>query len=204
MNNLNFRYYNPKILLSTIVLLAIGLFLLNQYLKSHWGLGISFAVLSLSFVVINNSLWNVRPFKWMYVVPDISGRYEGTLKYTYKNEKCEIISDTLQHIKIIKQNGSRVSVRSFTRDSTGKISTVSVSLEASIIKESDGSYSLLHSYYNKGSIDLTPHLGTEFLSIQKINTSIILSGRYFTERIPYGTKGEINLTFKGKKFNDEQ
>jgi hypothetical protein len=28
----------------------------------------------------------------MYNVPDFSGRYEGTLYYEFRNEKCEVVS----------------------------------------------------------------------------------------------------------------
>ena len=71
----------------------------------------------------------------MYSVPDFSGRYEGTLLYEFRNEKCEVISETLGHIKVIVQNGSDVVINSWTKKKDGTMSSKSTSIETSIVKE---------------------------------------------------------------------
>lgn len=207
MDKLNFRYVKAQALIVMIAIAAAGFFTANKYISDHWGISFSvFAVLGFLFGLINNYMWNLKPCKWMYDVPDLTGRYEGSLKYEYRNEKCEVISDTLEHIKVIKQNGSTIVVNSFTRKKDGKLSTASVSKDASIIKESDGTYSLLYNYLNEGNSELgfSPHYGTEVLKlIEKDNTKYLV-GKYYTERLPFGTKGKIDLTFKNKNLHHEK
>jgi hypothetical protein len=203
MQNLNFRYVKAQALIVVIAIFAAALFAVNNYVSSHWGISFSvFAALGFLFGLINTYLWNVKPCSWMYDVPDFTGRYEGKLKYEYRNEKCELISDSLGHVKIIKQNGSCIVVSSFTFKSNGELSSASTSLEASIVKERDGTFSLIYNYLNEGNSELgfSPHYGTEVLKLIDSDDGKYLTGRYYTERLPFGTKGKIDLTYKNKNL----
>jgi len=207
MENFNFRYVKTQALITIIAIFAAALFAINKYLSAHWGLSFSvFAVLGFLFGLINNFLWNVRPCSWMYNVQDFTGRYEGTLRYEFRNEKCELITDSLEHIKVIKQNGSCIVINSFTRKKDGTLSSPSVSKEASIVKESDGTFSLIYHYLNEGNSELgyPPHYGTEILKLIEKDNIKYLVGRYYTERLPFSTKGKIDLTFKNKKLHHEK
>ncbi|MGZ3862493.1 MAG: Cap15 family cyclic dinucleotide receptor domain-containing protein [Bacteroidia bacterium] len=207
MENLNFRYVKAQALIVIVAIFAAALFAVNKWVSNHWGVSFSvFAILGFLFGIINSYLWNIRPCAWMYNVPDFTGRYEGTLKYEYRDEKCELRSDTLEHVKVIKQNGSNVVVRSFTKKKDGSFSSESISKEASIIKEPDGSYSLLYNYLNEGDSEqgFSPHYGTETLKLIIKVEGKYLIGRYYTERLPHGTKGKIDVKFKNKDLTHEK
>jgi len=184
------------------VLLGVSLFAANKFINTHWGISISvFAVIGGLLGIVNNFLWNVRPFSWMYSVPDFSGRYEGTLLYEFRNEKCEVISETLGHIKVIVQNGSDVVINSWTKKKDGTMSSKSTSIEASIVKEKDGTFSIIFNYLNEGNFELgfAPHYGTEILRLVKNGDGKHLIGKYYTERLPYQTKGKIDLKFNNNE-----
>ena len=196
MEKFNLRYLKPGAFIFICVVLGISLSAANSYVNNHWGISVSvFAVIGSFFGIINNYLWNIRPFRWMYNVPDFSGRYEGTLFYEFLNEKGEIISGTLEHIKVIVQNGSDLVVNSWTKQKDGTMSSKSSSIEANIVKEIDGTFSLIYNYLNDGNFELrfSPYYGTEVLHLIENGEGKQLEGKYYTERLPYQTKGKINL-----------
>jgi hypothetical protein len=96
MEKFNLRYLKPSAFIFICAVLALALFVANKYIQNHLGISVSvFAVIGGMFGGINSYLWNVKPFSWMYWVPDFSGRYEGTLVYEFRNEKCETVSATM-------------------------------------------------------------------------------------------------------------
>ena len=126
MEKYNLRYLKPSAFIFICVVLGISLITANNYINSHWGISVSvFAVIGALFGIINSYLWNKKPFCWMYNVPDFSGRYEGTLYYEFRNEKCEVISGLLEHIKVVIQNGSDVVINSWTKQKDGEIGRAS-------------------------------------------------------------------------------
>ena len=50
----------------------------------------------------------------------------------------------------------------------------------------------------------SPHYGTETLKLIQKDKEKFLVGRYYTERLPYGTKGKIEVTFKNKDLTLEK
>lgn len=207
MENFNLRYLKPSAFIVMCALLALVLFAANKYILAHWGISFSvFALIGSLFGIINSHLWNVKPFSWMYYVPDFSGRYEGTLHYEFRNDKCEVISDTLEHIKVIVQNGSDVVISSWTKKRDGTTSSKSTSIEASIVKDKDGTFSIIFNYLNEGNfeLDFSPHYGTEVLKLVENGDGKHLVGKYYTERLPYQTKGKIDLKFKNKELYHEK
>ena len=142
----------------------------------------------------------------MYNVPDFSGRYEGTLYYEFRNEKCEVISGLLEHIKVVIQNGSDVVINSWTKQKDGAMSSKSTSIEASIVKEKDGTYSLIYNYLNDGDFELgfSPHYGTEVLKLIENGEGKHLVGKYYTERLPFQTRGKVDLKLTNKKMYHEK
>ena len=207
MEQFNLRYLKPQGFIILCGILFIGLYLSNKYISSHWGVSVSiFAIGSGIFGFINNKLWNKRPFKRMYWATDFSGKYEGMLEYEYFNEKAEKVSGKMTHIKVIRQNGSHIVVRSWTKKEDGSISSPSKSLVANIVKDEDGTYSLIYNYRNEGCSELgySPHYGTEVLELLKDSDGTHLIGKYYTERLPHQTKGRINLTLTSKKLVNEK
>lgn len=207
MEKFNLRYLKPGAFIFICVVLGISLIFANKYINNHWGISVStFALISGLFGLINSYLWNIKPFCWMYFVPDFSGRYEGTLLYEFRNEKCEIVSDKLEHIKVIAQNGSGIVINSWTKKKNGEISSKSTSIEASIVKEKDGTFSLIYNYLNEGNFELgfSPHYGTEVMKLVENENSKHLVGKYYTERMPFQTKGKIDLKLTSKKLYHEK
>ena len=142
----------------------------------------------------------------MYNVPDFSGRYEGMLYYEFRNEKCEVVSGMLEHIKVVTQNGSDVVINSWTKQQNGAMSSKSTSIEASIVKEKDGTFSLIYNYLNDGNFELgfSPHYGTEVLKLIENGEGKYLVGKYYTERLPFQTRGKLDLKLTNKKMYHEK
>jgi len=204
MEKFNLRYLRPSAFIFINAILILALYAANKYVNNHWGISISIiGIVSGIFALINKWLWNIKPFFWMYSVPDFSGRYQGTLIYMFRNEKNEIVSDSMEHIKVITQNGSDIIISSWTKETYGTISSKSTSIEASIVKEKDGTFSLIYNYLNEGNFEpgFCPHYGTEILKLLENGSGKRLVGRYYTERLPYQTKGKIDLNFVNKDLS---
>jgi hypothetical protein len=207
MEKFNLRYLKPSAFILICTVLALSLYAANTFIMNHWGISISIvALITGLFSIINRRLWNRKPFIWMYSVPDFKGRYTGTLYYEYRDDKNDKISDTLEHIKVINQNGSDIVVNSWTKKKDGSISSMSTSIEASIVKEKDGTFSIIFNYLNDGSIepDYAPHYGTEVLKLIENGEGKYLTGKYYTSRLPYQTKGTTDLKYINNKLHHEK
>ena len=206
MDRFNLRYFKTNALIYLIGVLVLLLFLANQFISNHWG--ISFAVFAsvIGFVkFIDKKFWNKLPFKFLYAVPDFSGRYVGTLESEYRDDNCEKITKKMEHIKVIVQNGSNVVINSWTKKEDGNMSSKSRSINAIIIKEADASYSLLYNYLNEGNNDpdLHPHYGTEKIHLVENGDGKHLVGKYYTERKPFQTKGRIEMKYENNNLSNE-
>lgn len=188
------KYYEPKVLIIIVVGIGISLFIA----KIHWGIPLAIiSTISFLLVIINKWLWKYLPF--LFWVPNISGRYEGELEYSFRNENCDTIKGNLKHVKVINQTGSKLVIDSFTYKKDGTPSSPSQSEDVSIIKESNGSYKLIYTYLNKGSNEqgFPPHYGTEVVRIIYKDSKKFLTGNYYTDRLPFQTRGKfINLKYK--------
>lgn len=206
MEKFSLRYFKAGSIIPIIIILGLLLFATNKYLSSHWGVSFSvFAVAAGVISIINSHLWKYRPFIWLYDVPNFSGRYEGTSKFEYRDNTGNIFTGEMEHIKVIKQNGSSISISSWAKTYDGSISTKSASINANIYLGSDGIHYLTHTYLNNGNSEkgFAPYFGTENLQLIENETGKYLIGNYYTERIPYQTKGKINLNFTSNKLYHE-
>lgn len=187
MKNSHLQYFKPRALILFVATLATVFYLL----KSNLGLAFSTAgIISLLLFVITKYAWNIKPFCWMFWVEDISGRYEGILKYQYIDNGVKKEGE-LKHVKLINQSGYRISVSSFTIKDDGKPSSQSATLGLHVQKtEDEKHFQLIYNYQNTGSVEqIFPfHYGTEVIKIINNNGEKILTGNYFTNREPQ-TKG---------------
>jgi hypothetical protein len=194
MNNGFFKYYKSGVLIALIAFLGISLF----FAKDYWGLSISIiSVISAFLIVIDKWLWKTKAFSWMFWVENFSGRYEGELQYEYRDENCVVQKGVLKHIKIIHQSGSKISIFSFTIKKDGSPSSLSENKGMYVEKiNGDKHYQFIYTYLNDGNSELTTHYGTEILKFIRKDDKKILSGRYYTERLPFSTKGTfLNLNW---------
>lgn len=192
MTNDYFKYYKSKQLLLLIVYFTT-LFL---WVKSNWGWALSITTaLGFLFWAIDKFLWKYKPFKWLFWIDDFSGRYEGVLKYCYRDEDGVLQSGERRLIKTIHQTGSKICVTSFIIQPDGTKSSESINRGMHFEKtEDERHFRLIYVYLNDGNTSqrLSPHYGTEVIKFIRTKDTKMLSGRYFTEREPYQTKGEFS------------
>ncbi|MDE5417643.1 hypothetical protein L3049_06440 [Labilibaculum sp. DW002] len=203
MKNNFFNYFKSGILVSVIGALVIALYLA----KSHWELSIAISgTVTMLLVLISKYLWKFKPFKWLFWVDDFSGRYEGVLRYQYIDDQGNFQSGERKHVKVINQNGSRISIASFTLNEDGEKSSPSYSRGMFIeLTEDENHYQIIYHFLNEGNPQLgfPPHFGTDVLKFIKNGTSKKLTGGYYTNRNPQ-TRGEyFNLKWVSNDLSHE-
>lgn len=199
-----FKYYNSKF----IPFLLVGLFVLLWLAKDYWVLSFSiFGLLSGLLIIISTYLWKYKPFSYLFWVDNFSGRYEGYIQYQYTDSKGQVQTGKLKHVKLIKQNGHKLTISSFTIKNDGTKSSLSVNKGMHIEKtEDEQHYRLIFNYLNEGSVQqgFSPHYGTDVIKFLEKGKEKQLSGRYYTERIPFQTKGEyLELKWVSDDLNHE-
>lgn len=185
------KYYHPTFFIGIVIVLFVLIYLS----KESFGLSISvFGILTLFVTLITKYLWKYKLFNWLFWIDDFSGRYEGKLVYQYKDDKGDLQSGELEHVKIISQSGSKINVSSFTKNRDGSLSSPSTNKGMYVETTQDGQhFNLIYNYHNEGSTEqgFSSHYGTEVIKFIKDGKEKKLSGRYFTNRSPYQTKGEF-------------
>lgn len=202
MKNDYLKYYK-----SSVLPVLIGVLLLIVFsAKEYWQLSISiFGIVSAIMVAISTYLWKYKPFIWLFNVDDFSGRYVGTLKYQYRDESGQVKIGELEHVKLINQNGSRITVSSFTIKADGTKSSLSVNKGMYVEKtEDEQHYRLIYNYLNEGSTKqgFPPHYGTDKIKFIKKKAEKLLIGNYYTNKNPQ-TMGEIELKWVSNDLNHE-
>lgn len=205
-----FRYYKNNIVVPVIlitgtiigVIVKLLLPLINGYLSEPYLQYPSITILLGSLVLfIDVFLWKYKPFKWLFWIDDFSGRYEGEIHYQYRDENGIEQSGSLRHVKIIKQTGSKICVSSFTYKDDKNPSSMSVNKGMHVEKtDCNEHYRLIYNYLNDGSTKqgFPTHYGTEVIKFNRNGNEKFLSGNYYTDRLPFQTKGE----FKNMKWID--
>ena len=202
MEYFNLRYWKPSALISLCIVMGLILVAGNNWLEGHWGVSVSiFSAGAFIIYSINQWLWNVLPFKFMFTTPDFSGTYEGELHYDFKDDQNNPIKGTMRHEKVIHQNGAAIVVNSWTYKADGSLSSKSTSLTAEVVLEKDGTYKIVCNYFNGGDTaqGFSPFYGTEVLPIVSRNGVKCLTGDYFTGRLPFQTRGKIDVEWKSKE-----
>ena len=198
------KYFHPKALISIVLIIGVLIYLAKEY----GGIAVPIIYgITASLIVISTILWKYKPFIWLFWVDDFSGRYEGKLKYQYRDELGELKTGELIHVKLINQNGHRIIISSFTIKANGEKSSLSVSKGMFVEKtEDDRHYRLIYNYQNDGSTEqgFPPHYGTEVIKFIKNGGNKILSGGYYTGREPFQTRGEFSeLKWVSNDLNHE-
>lgn len=207
---LNFKYYKTTWLILIIILLAIGIdFLLDEwvvpFLKSK---GIEFlrapgnvTIIAMILAFYDNFLWKLPVFNLLVNIPDVSGRYEGKIKFEFQEqmgEKACFIE--------VKQSASKIKIHSYFNNELGE-KTDSKSLVEDIRLEEDGFFDIYLFYLNNGNkinSTLDCHEGANKLRYipTRKDRKAKLVGHYFTNR-QIQTRGEIEAKFESKKLKGE-
>ncbi len=197
MSNFSLRYYKQPTIIVVVGLATLATSFVSHFVNEKWGVAVSaFALAAGLFTVIDYWLWWRWPIKYLYQLKDFRGRYIGSLSYERRDDSGVLIQGSLRHEKILSQTGSGVAVKSITYKDDGSVSSESISDVESIQLERDGSFKLIYNYLNAGSTHqgFAPHYGTEVLSFSEIGGVKCLTGYYYTNRQPFQTRGEINVT----------
>lgn len=202
MNKNYFKYYKPGTIVPFLIISGTLLSYLTAYIiplitnitnVSYYQFP-SATILVGGFVfLIDKWLWKYPPFNWLFWIDDFSGRYKGYLCYQY-SDNGTIKSGELEHVKIISQTGSSINVASFTIKKDGSLSSPSNNKGMYVEHTQDEQhFNLIYNYLNEGSTDqgFPPHYGTEIVKFIKDDKTKELSGRYYTNRTPFQTKGEF-------------
>lgn len=203
MTDAHFRYLKPRVLLSLVALLTISLYLTNKYLADSFGYNLSAtSIIVGAFWLLDRYLWKYPPFKWLYWVPDMSGRYEGVIRYI---NPITSSSDHKRCVVEVFQTGSKLKVKCFFQHQAKDEPSASKSLVESIIKEGDDCYSLVFTYLNRG-IRIhgqgQPHYGTNILKFINNGEGKFLKGYYYTNRDPQ-TKGVMEVKYQSNKLKND-
>ncbi|MRT17514.1 hypothetical protein F3C99_11165 [Vitellibacter sp. q18] len=190
-----------------MILFIVGIVTI-LYTRENLFLSISIlGALSILLWVVTEYLWRYKPFKFLFWIDDFSGRYEGKLIYQRRDENCQRQTGELEHIKVIKQTGSKIHITTFTKKEDGTHSSNSDSKGCYVECTNDGQhFQIIYTYLNNGSVeqDFSCHYGTEIIKFIKKGKEKRLSGGYFTNRIPFQTKGEFkNLKWVSKNTKHE-
>lgn len=207
---MTFKYYKTTtliiviIVLSGVIELCVGKWInpfLAAYLPagSHFRVPTTVSILGLFFVLYNLYLWKLPVLKLMMDVPNMSGRYQGKVKYVWGGENKEKEC----FIEVI-QTSSKVKIHTYFSDGVNE-NTSSKTLIEEIKHEEDGFFDIYAFYLNSGTKQnggLDCHEGANKLRYFPGNakTPARLMGHYFTNRQEQ-TRGEIEGTFVSKNIH---
>lgn len=190
MRNGYFKYYKSKPLLG-IIGIVIYLIILA---KQNYQIAIPvLTFLVIIIVCITERWWHCWLFRWMFWIDDFRGTYKGKLVY-FRNEDGEKHTGELEHTKTINQTGSRITITSFTKREDGSHSSTSTNKGIFVEPTEDQQhFRVIYTYFNEGSTEqgFPCHYGTEIIKFIKNGKEKALSGGYFTNRLPFQTKGEF-------------
>jgi hypothetical protein len=204
-----FRYYKPNAIIGFIILSGslIGMILtliiksINSVLDlSYYQYPTASVFVGLLVLVIDRYWWNKKPFRFLFLVPDISGRYEGQIKYM--NPKTKEMAEKKCAAEVF-QTGSLIKFNCYFEKSDNSERTKSESLVETITKNEDDTFSLVFTYRNHGLPNLfQEHSGTNILNFIENENGKFLKGIYYTNREPH-TKGEMEVAYISNKLKHD-
>lgn len=218
--DINFKHYHSGKLVTTLFVLLITCTALVNWLGPIIGTYIppSFAasldnikehinVLSPTFLValimawINKSFWKFSVMSWLVDLPNLNGRYKGTLTSSWiDTEKNSVISSkSMDCIYEIKQDASKLVINTYFREQ-GKSSESSkgTMISGEIVKQADDSFKIYFIFDNTPDIldkAKGAHRGASVFTYYPDKKQ--LKGDYFNDRRNIGT---IDVTLVGKKL----
>ncbi len=197
-----FKYYKPSLIVPFLLIVGTLLSYLTAYLiplltdsinVSYYQFPSTTIMIGGLIYCIDKWWWKYPPFRWLFWIDNLSGRYEGLLCYQYQDNGT-LKSGELKLIKIISQTGSSIHISSFIKQQNGTLSSPSVNKSMYVEKtHDDRHFNLIYNYLNKGSTQqgFPLHYGTGIVKFIKEGNSKVLSGHYFTDRTPFQTRGEF-------------
>lgn len=205
-----FRYYKPNLIIGFIVgfgstlsvLLTFLIKTINQYTDiAYYQFPTVSIILGGIIIWIDKKLWRLFPFRYLFNIPKLGGRYEGRIFYLDvgdnnlpKHKDCALE---------VLQTGSKIKLNCYFSKNGNEERTPSESLIESVVKNEDDSYSLVFTYRNHGLAGkFQEHSGTNILKFIENDEGKFLKGSYYTNREPQ-TKGEMEVKFVTNKLKKD-
>lgn len=202
---MNFKYFNISALIAFVIILSIPASLVSDWIEKtvqDYPTAVeiykyidplsTLGLITLTLLFINRIGWKWQIFKWLIDVPNLNGRYEGTLVSSYKGERKDCVLE-------IKQTASHIHIFAYFGDlRTDEKTSKSISVSEQIVQEKNGLYKVFYIFSNESDtlqIQLNNHEGTSKLSYYPDVKR--LEGDYYNQR---GNTGTLNLTFKQKEL----
>jgi hypothetical protein len=209
MKGNSFIYYKPSIAIGFIILSG-SIFggILTWVIKSinsltdlnYYQYPSASVLVGLLVLWIDLYLWKFPPFNLLFQIPNVSGRYEGNINYLHPILKVE---EKKKCVIEVFQTGSKVKFNCYFKKKNSKEKTKSESLVETILKNDDGTVSLISTYRNYGLPNqFQEHSGTSILKFVENENGKFLKGIYYTNREPQ-TKGEMDVAFITNKLKHD-
>jgi hypothetical protein len=206
---MNFKYYKTTAIIPFILVASVvfGLFAqkldlilvdypslkeINDYIGVFSTIGLTVSTL----LFINFVGWKWKIFKCLIDVPNLNGRYNGSLESSFKDANGNPIEKDC--VLEIKQNASSIHVFSYYGDKgSNSQSSRAFSVSEELVQEKNGLFQLYYIFTNEPETLLTQlnnHAGTaKFRYYPDIKT---LEGDYYNQR---QNIGKIKVEFEDKK-----
>jgi hypothetical protein len=174
---MNFKYYKTERLIIFIIALTIVFgtisMIIHHFVSELPDLPKHLILFTDAFTVpffiglilhfVNNNWWNTKYFTWLIKIPDLNGRYVGTLESSYQKEGSNI-PVILDCVLEIKQTASSIHIAGYFGNMNQKIlSSSSNSVSEELVLERNGFFRLYYIFTNEtGGISeqLNNHSGT--------------------------------------------
>lgn len=197
-----FKYYKPGAIIPFVLITGIFLsFLISSLVTllmdntaiNYYQFPSTTILIGGLIYLIDKFLWKYKPFKWLFWVEDISGRYEGKIEF---NHYLDNAKDSRDFALEIEQTGSLIKISTYF-NSNNDATSQSESKQISFNKDEFGNLSIFMNYHNKGNFisNIPEHYGTNVLEYFKGN----LKGEYYTNKNPQ-TSGLMKAEFIGKQL----
>src|SRR5690606_30683848 len=207
---MNFKYYKISVLIPLILILTLLITPFSNWLESeiskseNWkniysyvGAFSTISILTFILYLINNFLWKSQISKPLVDLPNLNGRYEGTLNSTYIDPSSQQQTQK-KCVLEIKQTASYIKINSYYGDlNSNNQSSCSTSVSEEIIKSSNDIFEIFYIYTNDANsleTQLHNHKGT--CSLKYYPDIKTLEGEYYNQR---GYQGTIKVSFTQEK-----
>ena len=145
--------------------------------------------------------WRIPIFRgWLVLVPDLNGTWKGKLTSTWIDPKTQKSVPPIDGYLVIRQSLIKISCVLLTKESKSSSRAATI-----LIDEDHQSKVLEFTYSNAPRVSVqyrsTAHDGATVLDIvTKPKRKLI--GKYWTDREPSATKGEIEFSFHSKEHRE--
>jgi len=159
--------------------------------------GVMITPVGLFWVYFEKHGWRQRAFRiggWLTDIPDLNGRWEGTVNRLGENDPHTFVLE-------IRQTYLHTQLHTYSKNSRGSSITTQF-----VTDRVHGRYSLISTWHcrtkNRADPDeMDEFVGTSIYEIVESNDDRILEDYYFTRRHPQ-TKGKTLLRLAGKALRD--